>query len=217
MHVFQLESKTVSLHPPLYNFNAFSRQLQDTEMGSESSTANKNIWSCSRKDIKEHPRGQRRRENLLARRLSIFYWTHVQSSTVACCPSRWCLCTFREGIWYQINVRERLLVLVCVPGVGLPLSNQLSFLHQVWACMKPLMSYFWITAGWTREEPSCTSNRTFCCLHLFCSLIVWLSWNFLLCFWSEPKNWNHHWECAARENYEAQCNHNTLNVDLRDV
>lgn len=31
MHVFQLESKTVFLHPPLYNFNAFSRQLQDTK------------------------------------------------------------------------------------------------------------------------------------------------------------------------------------------
>lgn len=72
MHVFQLESKTVFLHPPLYNFNAFSRQLQDTEMGSESSTANKNIWSCSRRDLKEHPRGQKRIENLLARCLSIF-------------------------------------------------------------------------------------------------------------------------------------------------
>lgn len=72
MHVFQLESKTVFLHPPLYNFNAFSRQLQDTEKGSESSTANKNIWSCSRKDWKENPRGQKTTENLLAGHLSIF-------------------------------------------------------------------------------------------------------------------------------------------------
>lgn len=67
MHVFQLESKTVFLHPPLYNFNAFSRQLQDTKWAQKSCTANKNIWSCYRKDLKEHPRGQKRTENLLAR------------------------------------------------------------------------------------------------------------------------------------------------------
>lgn len=66
MHVFQLESKTVFLCPPLYNFNAFSRQLQDTKMGSESYSANKNIHSSDRKDLKEHPRGHEGTENLLA-------------------------------------------------------------------------------------------------------------------------------------------------------
>lgn len=64
MHVFQLESKTVFLHPPLYNFNDFSRQLQDAKRGSESCTA---IWSCYRKALKADPRGQKGTENLLAR------------------------------------------------------------------------------------------------------------------------------------------------------
>lgn len=144
----------------------------------KSSTANKNIWSCSRKDLKEHPRGQKRTESLLARCLSIFDWAHGQSLTMAGCSSGWCLCTFRGRVWYQISVRERLLVLVCIPGVGLPLSCQLSFLHQLWACIKPLMGDLWVTAGWTKEEPSWESNRTFCCRHSFRFLVVWLSWNF---------------------------------------
>lgn len=59
MHVFQLESKTAFLRPPLYSFNAFSRQLQDTKIGSQSCAANKNIRSCYGKDLKEHPRGRK--------------------------------------------------------------------------------------------------------------------------------------------------------------
>lgn len=72
MHVFQLESKTVFLCPALYNFNAFSRQLQDTKPGSGSCTANKNIWSCYRKDLKEHPRGQEGTEAFWPGHTSVF-------------------------------------------------------------------------------------------------------------------------------------------------
>lgn len=186
-------------------------------MGSESSTANKNIWSCSRKDLKEHPRGQKRIENILARCLSIFDWAHGQSSTMAGCSSRWCLCTFRGRVGYQIGVRERLLVQVwslgwdCFSFQPAQLFALALSLHK--AFDELLLRYSRMDEGWALSHIQ--QNFLLPALTLFFVCLIILK--FLTVLWSEPKNWNHHWECAARDNYEAKCNHNTLNVDLRDV